>query len=494
VAGWEYVLFFEMINMKNNRFILFSFLGFLASTLFINNFSSAYAQTETEPTVLDSVEALAVDAKLYAEAYGVSQEEAVKRLSIMFDIGAEADAAESEEGDDFAGSYFDNSASQFALVVRTKKANKPDRILKRKARVEARRDPAAKAKRRAERRAMRAKFKLTDSEVEQAEDILGQDVQVPLKFKGSAANGVRVLQRAIDSSGQSFAAISGFQTAFIDSKTGEVVVMVDGKSPDVASEEVAKFLKVPYRIELVPGGFVKTALRGGQFIRDSQGYQCMSGFAARHNTTGKTGVVTAGHCSTKPGVSISIKDGVTNYVMTQGTPLNIQPSGDLMFLSGAPNAVAEFYAEGTGAVRSVTGTLSRASTAVSNGTASTVGSKIGSYVCHLGQATPGSSSTAQSCGEVVSTNAQFWAGSPLAVGSYVLVRNTQSRAGTVRISGNGTLRCFRGDSGGPWFLGTTALGVAASCSWVDKENGISEYSTYTSVDAFPSIGVTILVK
>jgi hypothetical protein len=68
-----------MINMKNNRFILFSFLGFLASTLFINNFSSAYAQTETEPTVLDSVEALAVDAKLYAEAYGVSQEEAVKR-------------------------------------------------------------------------------------------------------------------------------------------------------------------------------------------------------------------------------------------------------------------------------------------------------------------------------------------------------------------------------------------------------------------------------
>jgi hypothetical protein len=54
-------------------------LGFLASTLFINNFSSAYAQTETEPTVLDSVEALAVDAKLYAEAYGVSQEEAVKR-------------------------------------------------------------------------------------------------------------------------------------------------------------------------------------------------------------------------------------------------------------------------------------------------------------------------------------------------------------------------------------------------------------------------------
>lgn len=238
--------------------------GLLASTMFIGNFSSAYAQTETSPTLLDSGEALAADAKLYAQAYGVSYEEAAKRLSIMHDIGAEADAAESEEGDDFAGSYFDNSATQFGLVVRTKKANKPERILKRKARAVAMRDPAAKAKRRAERKAMRAKFKLTDSEVEQAEDILAQDVQVPLKFKGSAANSVRVLQAAIDASAQSLVAIPGFQTAFVDNKTGEVVVMVDAQSPDVASAEAAKFLKVPYRIELVPGGFVKTALRGGQ--------------------------------------------------------------------------------------------------------------------------------------------------------------------------------------------------------------------------------------
>ncbi len=46
--------------------------GFLASTIFIGNCSSAYAQTETNPTLLDSGEALAVDAKFYAEAYGVS--------------------------------------------------------------------------------------------------------------------------------------------------------------------------------------------------------------------------------------------------------------------------------------------------------------------------------------------------------------------------------------------------------------------------------------
>lgn len=468
---------------------------FLASTIFIGNFSSAYAQTETNPMLLDSGEVLAADAKIYAEAYGVSQEEAAKRLSIMFDIGAEADAAESGEGDDFAGGYFDNSAAQFALVVRTKKANKPERILKRKARVVAARDPATKAKRRAERKAMRAKFKLTDSEVEQAEDILAQDVQVPLKFKGSAANSMRVLRAAIDGNAQSIAAIPGIQTVFADNKTGEVVLMVDAKSPDVVSAAAAKFLKVPYRIELVPGGFVNTALRGGQFSSIPSTRWCMTSFAAKHNTTGKTGLVTAGHCTSASPNTISLNDGGTNYAMTQGTPLYSPTSGDLMFLSGTPTAVAEFYYDGTGAARSVTGTRSRALTTAGNGTLSTAGTTTGSFVCHLGQETLGSSNVVQSCGEVISTQGTIGSSGAFTGGSYVIVRNTQSGAGTLRTSGTGTLRCFKGDSGGPWFAGTIAFGVHSSCAWQNGiTNGTTLFSAYTSVDAIPSIGVTILVK
>jgi hypothetical protein len=467
--------------------------GLFASTMLVGNFSPAYAQTEPEPTVLDTAEVLAVDAKLYAEAYGVSQEEAVKRLSIMFDIGAEVDAAESEEGDDLAGTYFDNSATQFALVVRTKKANKPDRILRRKARAEARRDPGAKARRRAERRALRARAKLADGEAEQAENILAQDVPVPLKFKGSAAHSKRALRAAIDASTQSFAAIPGFQNVFADEKTGEVVVMVDAKSPDVASAEAAKFLKVPYRIELVPGGFVNTALRGGQFSSIPQGLWCMTAFAARHNTTGKTGLVTAGHCA-KSDAIISLRDGVTNYAMTQGTPLFNLGVADLMFLSGTPTAVAEFYYDGTSAVRSVTGTRSRANTTASNGTMITPGTIMGAFVCHLGQATLNSGTLVQSCGEVLSTTANRNTNT-VTGGSYVLVRNTQSGAGTFAITGTGTLRCFTGDSGGPWFANTIALGVLSGCAWKDGvTNGTALYSTYTSVDFFPSIGVTILVK
>jgi hypothetical protein len=149
----------------------------------------------------------------------------------------------------------------------------------------------------------------------------------------------------------------------------------------------------------------------------------------------------------------SLNDGGTNYAMTQGAPLDLQPAGDLMFLSGTPTAVAEFYYDGTGLVRSVTGTRSRANTKATR----------------LGGAFTGE--------------------------LFVLVRNTQSGASTLSTIGTGTLLCFKGESGGPWFAGTIAFGVHSSCT---RKNGIQNgpvvWSIYTSVDAFPSIGVTILVK
>ena len=80
-------------------------------------------------------------------------------------------------------------------------------------------------------------------------------------------------------------------------------------------------------------------------------------------------------------------------------------------------------------------------------------------------------------------------------GSYVLVRNTQSGAGTLQTTGTGTLLCFQGDSGGPWFANTIAFGVMSACAWQNGiTNGTVKYSMYTSVETFPSIGVTILVK
>lgn len=54
--------------------------------------------------------------------------------------------------------------------------------------------------------------------------------------------------------------------------------------------------------------------------------------------------------------------------------------------------------------------------------------------------------------------------------------------------------CFPGDSGGPVFAGTIAFGVLSSCSWVDKDqNKPVTYATYTSVDYFNKLGVSIIV-
>jgi hypothetical protein len=86
---------------------------------------------------------------------------------------------------------------------------------------------------------------------------------------------------------------------------------------------------------------------------------------------------------------------------------------------------------------------------------------MGLFLCHLGQQTLNSSAVVQSCGEVATTTAlrSSTGSATFTGGSFVVVRNTQSGAGTFAITGSGTLLCFQGDSGGPWFAGTAALGV-----------------------------------
>ncbi|MET1112409.1 MAG: hypothetical protein ABWX67_12880, partial [Allosphingosinicella sp.] len=182
----------------------------------------------------------------------------------------------------------------------------------------------------------------------------------------------------------------------------------------------------------------------------------------------------------------------------QSGTVNNGTTMDLMFLSGTPTAVAQFYYDNSGYVRSVTGTRSRASTTDGNGTYTAASTVPGSFICHLGQKTLGSSIKAQSCGEVISVDGNRSTGA-MTGGNYVIVRNTQSGAGTIRTSGTGTLICFEGDSGGPVFANTIAYGVTSACLWANNAtsspaDGTALYLMYTSVDYFSSIGVSILVQ
>lgn len=441
---------------------------------------------------ISEAEALAIDASLYAAAYGVAQEEALRRLSVMLDPEGRVGATADEQGGALAGSFFDNAAT-FAVVIRTTGAARADATITRRAIARfagGLRDAAARAERRLSRRALRARFKLTDAAVEKAEDVLGNDVTVPLRFRGDAPRSLRELTAALASGFARLSRITGFQTAFIDERTGEAVVMVDG-SADAATSQVAKVLAIPFRVEALPGGFKPVAnIYGGSIVAIGGNRHCMSAFAARRSSDSKTGVVTAGHCATSSQLEMRDSSNVT-VALAQG-PTRNDSTMDLMFLSGAATGVGEFYYDNSGYRRAVTGTRSRASTNVSNGTTTSPGTTTGSFVCHLGQDYLGSTYNVQSCGEVISTTGNNSTGSTSG-GNYVILRNTQSGAGTVRTSGTGTLKCYQGDSGGPWFAGNVAFGVTSACAWVNGTlNGTVSYSIYTSVDYFPTLGVAIV--
>ncbi|HEX9966045.1 MAG TPA: hypothetical protein VGB04_13800 [Allosphingosinicella sp.] len=464
--------------------------------------------TADAAVVLDQSEAVAKDAEIYAATYNVSFDEAVRRMLLMHQDAAEILAVEGEDGADFAGSYFDNQSSEFGLVVRTKKAQKQARKLTRKADQQATKllDKTLRAQRREQRKAARALVKLSNEKVERAEDIMASDLSAPVKYKTSVAFSLAELEADLAGTLAALKAVKGFQVAYVDEKQGQIVILVDDSSTDAATKVARQGLKAPFRVELRPGGFKGVAFRGGQ-VPSTPSYPryCMTAFGARHNSavtsTGaaQTGVVTARHCDTSEIISLKDPANGVVYPMIKGAFFDDRGSGasraDLRFLyHGTRVASSQFYFDSSGAVRTVTGTRSRSSTTVRNGATN------GSFICHLGQASLGSATYVQSCGEVISTTTAqnfntsgdlTWATTG---GYFVMVQNTQSGAGTAYSSGAGTLKCYQGDSGGPWFANTIAYGVMSSCSWHGAANTIAAESVFTSTDYFSQLGVTILVN
>ncbi len=466
---------------------------------------------DPNPVVIDAAEALAMDARKYADAFGVSFPEALRRMTIMLDTDSQVATVQSEEGADFGGSYFDNRSPEFALVVKTKKAAKGDARLVRKGAARDARffDKQARVQRRADRKAARSKLKLSDTDVEMAEDAMTTDSVAAVRYLTSSARTRADLEAAGVAALGQLKTITGFQLWYLDEISSEIVILVDATSPAQANDIAQKALNVPFRVGLRPGGVQLTAYRGGQVPSTATSPRyCMTAFGVKHNTaktaTGvaQTGVVTAEHCISSETISLKDPANGASYPLLKGSFIGILPAGsgvskgDIRFLYNDRGGSSQFYFDNSGAVRTATGTRTRATTSVATGTA------VGSFVCHLGQASPGSASLLQSCGEVISKTAYQSYDSLNNIvsgnvgGSFVVLRNTASGAGTVgpTTGGGGTLRCYRGDSGGPVFAGTIAFGVASSCSWYDFTDGTVAELVYTSTDQFVDVGVTLLVN
>lgn len=442
------------------------------------------ASESTQPTpVLDAAEALALDAQHYAASYGVSEEEAMRRLLIMHGTTDQIADVEQQHGPTIAGVYFDNGPD-FGLKVKvTGEAAPPNRRLVRRASAVAGRERAAAV--RSDRAALRARAGISDASVKKAEELIGSDVAADVKFeaRGQVTRGERQ-RRIAQQTAELKRQIPQLEMAVDDERTGEVILYVRSDPADAEAKAEA-LLKLGARAIVVPTGIQPTHTRGGsKLVRRSDGaLHCMTGFVAKRAGTETLGALTAGHCVTG-GIAMNYtdKDG-SNYAIDPVAGMTVDSTAaDLAFLTANHIAVGEFYADNTATPRVLTGWVSRAGTRVKSTTVN------GSYICHLGQTSPTDQTLMQTCGEVTSTTGGNYKGG----NTYVVVSNTQSGAGTTLSSGKGTLRCVRGDSGGPWFAYTTAYGIQSSCAWNDAAETITRIVVYTSVEYVPAISANLV--
>jgi len=202
---------------------------------------------------------------------------------------------------------------------------------------------------------------------------------------------------------------------------------------------------------------------------------CTTGFSVqqKHGTT--RGVLTAAHCS---GNYVTYYDGNSSSAVLLSLGSSWTASTDVQwykpygFCSITPKVEEKFYGISGTVPHKVTGFITRA------------GTHIGKVVCHRGI------TTGYSCGRVVSkmhTLNTPHCGPPL---NPVPCANTCISVGPLQDpqSTLPDLNCAGGDSGGPWFSGTLALGIQIA----GPKDGPCIRATYMSIDYIDSLGVELL--
>jgi V8-like Glu-specific endopeptidase len=229
---------------------------------------------------------------------------------------------------------------------------------------------------------------------------------------------------------------------------GPAALAVKGKRDDLA-----KLLGHPVRVDAVDYQVRDSDVRGGAKVSGTGGY-CTSGFVVK-NSSGTTGVATAGHC-----------EGINTYFNPNGSTIPLawnleirDADQDVEIHTSAYLERPEFYAD-VATPRVLTGRRLRTSTA------------IGDVVCHRGE------STGYSCGPVSKTNTQL---------TYSNACNGVTCAETwVTVTGNANTACYPGDSGGPVFISQTAVGLLKGSTDTGTAKGQCGVFYYMSIDFLPT--------
>ncbi|WP_369977193.1 hypothetical protein [Xanthomonas bundabergensis] len=248
----------------------------------------------------------------------------------------------------------------------------------------------------------------------------------------------------------------GIHAGYVDERSGTIVIEVDPGTRNLAglTARTEQLAGVPVRIGAAPRAATQAVYGSGSISS-----LCTTGFAVYHAASNQNGVLTAGHCDTGAAQTYSGIDGASHTL--NEVALLANANADLLRLGNTAVAFGGyFYAD---AWRAATGRRTRAATTT------------GAVHCHYGR------NGGYNCGSVQSTVAN--PGNICGPNN-----NVACNAVYVRVAGT-SLFCVGGDSGGPWFTGTT---LAAGIHFAGPTAGGSP-CYYTSTDwAYDSMGLNLL--
>jgi hypothetical protein len=238
--------------------------------------------------------------------------------------------------------------------------------------------------------------------------------------------------------------------AEVDVRTGEIVLFLEQDVPpeEAVQREAEELFQLPVRVESVDAPVGDGHTRGGAHLSN-----CTSGFVVRHPSTGTRGYITAGHC---PNDQTYFEYGGTSYSTVFIDEIR-DADQDVQWHTTSHLEFPEFYASSTSVFRPLQAQRNRSS------------QSVGGYVCHRGK------TTGYSCGDIASKSFQP---------TYTNACPGVTCASVwVRVEGS-SLKCFPGDSGGPWFLVYTAYGIYKGQSSSGTSSGDCNWAFYSAANYF----------
>lgn len=365
-------------------------------------------------TIESPQSSLALDAAEYAGQFGVSQEEAMRRLVAQEESVAVTDRLADRYRARLAGISIEHRPNYRIIVS------------------------------------------LTGGEQVRTEHVRLAGLDVPIEFHtGAKATRDSVIWAMTYHQQQIRAALRGPPAMGLDPRTGELVIILSTatEKPDALERKLEAIAGVPVDVRLVDRMDVNLSAAGGARLEgtnpeDGKRYLCTTGFTVTDGT--RYGIATAAHCL----------DNVT-YYGPKRVSAELDYAGqwgwgyrDVQINLSADVLAPLFFSDtGKTLLRPVTGKRTRQ------------GTRAGDFVCHRGER------SGYSCAVVELTD--FAPAGDLCGGACLPT--------WVTVQGP---KCKGGDSGGPVFVGTTAMGILKGASY--RRDGSCAFYFYMSVDYLPA--------